>query len=487
MIRQRCDLLQRGTAPESNAMPSSARGWRLSRRHFLATLTATATAVNTASHAQPPHPASRRTPPHVRVVDARVTFSPQQLVTPLRLSTGVITDVTQATAEVLVEVAGAGRATGRGTVYLSDLWAWPSNQLSHAQRDSALQQLCTNIADQLPAQFGGEHTHPCELGMQLHDWVCHIGHPVQPPRLARMLCGSPFDAAIHDGTGLALKCSAFDLYRQPVKLPSVDRLFGRDGACRAIDEVITKPRFTLPAWYVVNRGDDLDVTLAAAIQKSGITHFKLKLSGDNDQDVRRTVDVYRGAKSLGVQQPRLCLDSNGGNPDANSVREFLRRLESTDPLAYQAVFYVEHPTDRDIRRHAFDWNEVAARKPVVLDEGLTSVDVLSVAQRQGWSGFALKTCKGHSFMLVVAAWAARAGMLITLQDLTNPGIALVHAALMAAHLPTLNGVELNSPQFTPAANLALAHRFPQLFEPSGGVHRLRPHLPAGLGSSWETE
>lgn len=62
-----------------------------------------------------------------------------------------------------------------------------------------------------------------------------------------------------------------------------------------------------------------------------------------------------------------------------------------------------------------------------------------------------KTCKGHSFALVAAAWANRHGMCLSMQDLTNPGIGLVHAAFFAAHVPTINGVELNRPQFAPPA------------------------------------
>ena len=85
-------------------------------------------------------------------------------------------------------------------------------------------------------------------------------------------------------------------------------------------------------------------------------------------------------------------------------------------------------------------------------------------------------------LLVCAAWAKQHGMLISLQDLTNPGIALVHAALVRAHLPTINGAELNSPQFTPAANEELARRLPELFLPHGGVHRLPMETPVGLGS-----
>jgi hypothetical protein len=108
---------------------------------------------------------------------------------------------------------------------------------------------------------------------------------------------------------------------------------------------------------------------------------------------------------------------------------------------------------------------------------------MEIAAQQGWSGFALKTCKGHSFSLVAAAWARRRGMLLALQDLTNPGLAAIHAFLFAAHLPVINGVELNSMQFTPAANAGWLPRLASLFEPRDGMHRLPDTAPPGLGST----
>jgi hypothetical protein len=125
---------------------------------------------------------------------------------------------------------------------------------------------------------------------------------------------------------------------------------------------------------------------------------------------------------------------------------------------------------------------VAERKPVLLDEGLTDFTIFPVARQQGWSGFALKTCKGHSMMLAAAAWAHSHGMLLALQDLTNPSLALIHGALAGAYLPTINGAELNSPQFTPRANEDFLPRLSGLFLPQCGLHYLPVDVPDGLGS-----
>jgi len=178
----------------------------------------------------------------------------------------------------------------------------------------------------------------------------------------------------------------------------------------------------------------------------------------------------------------ISVDSNEGNPSAESVVEYLTLLESRDPQTYAALSHLEQPTGRDIAAHRFDWRGVSRRKPVMLDEGLTSLDLLAEARAQGWTGLALKTCKGHSFVLVAAAWAQENNMLLSLQDLTNPGFAAIHAALLASRINSINGVEINSPQFTPAANADWLPRLRGLFEPQG-QHDISWGTPAGLGSS----
>jgi L-alanine-DL-glutamate epimerase-like enolase superfamily enzyme len=297
------------------------------------------------------------------------------------------------------------------------------------------------------------------------------------------MCASPFDAAIHDAAGRALGRSAFALYDDEVALPSADAYFPEDGACKAIRDVIRPPRLELPAWHIVGIEEQLEATLVPAIRQHGYKCFKLKLTGrDTELDVARTIEVYRAAKASGTQQIRITVDTNEANPSVESVVEYLRQLKATDREAFGALAYLEQPTSRDIRKYSFDWRPVAKYVPVMLDEGLTDLDVLAEATEQGYGGLALKTCKGHSMLLVCAAWAHRHGVPVSLQDLTNPGISLIHAALVGAHLPTINGAELNSPQFTPEANRGFAERLPELFEPPDGVHRLPKEIPVGLGS-----
>lgn len=420
------------------------------------------------------------------ILHAEVAFLDRPLAVPMQLSKGAIARLTEARATVQVRV-GEREAVGQGAIYLSDLWAWPDPAFSHAQRDDILRRLSQHLARALP-QAAGEPAHPLELGLRLYDQLAHTAPAgfEHVPILARAMALSPFDAAIHDAVGQALGCSAFDFYAQPAAIPAADHLFPSQGALAAVQQTLQHPpRSQFPAWLIVGKNDDLDQAMDAWAVQRGYRCFKLKITGiDTAQDARRTAAVYRAARRAGVAQPVLSVDSNEANPDARSVLDYLRQLQANDADAFAALAYLEQPTGRDIAEHRYDWRAVAKLKPVLLDEGLTGFEVLAEAAAQGWSGLALKTCKGHSFALVAAAWARQRGLLLSLQDLTNPGHAAIHAALFAAHVSTLNGVELNSPQFTPAANADWLPRLAGLLDPRDGTHRLPAVPPPGLGSGW---
>lgn len=417
----------------------------------------------------------------VQILDAWVEFFERPFATPLVLSSGAITQITEARAAVRVEVNGR-EATGRGAIYLSDLWAWPDAKLDHGFRDAQMRKLCEGIAADLVGLCGGEAHHPLQLGLRLHESVSAAADSPVATLLARAVCASPFDAAIHDAAGIALNRSAMSFYDQDAPIPSGDKYFA-DGAIAAIRRTLRPAKKTLDAWWIVGTSDLLDESFARSVTRGGFRCFKLKVRGkDNGEDVGRTIAVFDAARHAGIGKPRLSIDSNEGNADADSVRDYLVRLRSDRADVFAAVEYLEQPTSRDIRAHRYQWHDVSVMKAVLLDEGLTSLDLLPQARADGWSGVALKTCKGHSFNLVAAAWAREHGMVLAMQDLTNPGFAAIHSALLASRLDTINGIELNSPQFTPAANEEWLPRLSGLFEVRDGVHRLPDVEPVGLGS-----
>jgi len=105
---------------------------------------------------------------------------------------------------------------------------------------------------------------------------------------------------------------------------------------------------------------------------------------------------------------------------------------------------------------------------VVIDESLTDLENLMLAREMGYTGTALKACKGQSQALLMAAAAQKFKMFLCVQDLTCPGASLIHSASIAAHVPTVAAIEANSRQYCPAANKAWEPRFPGVFDVRNG-------------------
>ena len=126
-------------------------------------------------------------------------------------------------------------------------------------------------------------------------------------------------------------------------------------------------------------------------------------------------------------------------------------------------------------------HEAAKLRPVVIDESLTDLETLLLAREMGYTGVALKACKGQSQAMLMAAAAQKFGMFLCVQDLTCPGASLIHSAGIAARVPGNAGIEANARQFVPSANAAWEARFPGLFTIRDGVMQHRPADRPGLG------
>jgi hypothetical protein len=125
----------------------------------------------------------------------------------------------------------------------------------------------------------------------------------------------------------------------------------------------------------------------------------------------------------------------------------------------------------------------AARlRPVVIDESLTDIESLMLAREMGYSGAALKACKGQSQVLLMAAAAQKHKMFLCVQDLTCPGASLIHSASLAAHIPGVAAIEANAREYVPAANKPWEERFPGIFKVRDGLMDTSGLNGPGLGA-----
>lgn len=448
-------------------------------------------------------------PTDIAVTQASVTFEAFALRTPFVLSTGAITDVTVATATVRVSDEQGRSAEGYGAIVLGDLWAWPSQQVSTTQRVGVMRGLCERISDELPLALDVPG-HPLELGVQLLEvdvpiWAGQLESDVQLPeeipQLARAVCASPFDAALHDAFGRLHDISAYDALDPQFLSQPLSAWFGPSMSDRHVSEFLGPPRNdTLPGWHIVSKDDPLTrdevvspiedrlpSSLEGWIELEGIFCLKIKTTGtDVAFDVARTIDVYQAARQtherLGTgRHVVLEVDSNEACSSAESVVEYLHKLREASVEAYDALLFVEQPTPRDLAGTRIDMRSVAALKPVLVDEGLQSLDSLSLAAELGWSGAALKTCKTHSLTLLCIAWCSAHDKPYAIVDLTNPGLSAVHSAVLASRCQPMMGVELNCRQFVPSANVALAEHWPGLARMTGGHFDMTQAGAVGLG------
>jgi L-alanine-DL-glutamate epimerase-like enolase superfamily enzyme len=163
--------------------------------------------------------------------------------------------------------------------------------------------------------------------------------------------------------------------------------------------------------------------------------------------------------------------------------ELIHKLRERAPAGFDRVQYIEQPTARDLRANPQNrMHEAAKLKPVVIDESLTDLESLLLAHEMGYTGAALKACKGQSQSLLMAAAAQKLGMFLCVQDLTCPGASLIHSAGLAAHVPGVAAIEANSRQYCPAANAGWEERFPGIFKVRDGTMDTSCLTGPGLGA-----
>jgi L-alanine-DL-glutamate epimerase-like enolase superfamily enzyme len=449
-------------------------------------------------------------PSDVRIEFVEVNFSDERLAVPLRLSKGVIGEITYAEVTVGLSTRGGQQAgkmvRGSGAILLSDVWAFPHPTLDHTAKDRAMRALCMLLAKLLP---DASYSDPMQKLHGLEQALTHAIATVEAeegweagtlPRLAALNCLAPFDAAIHDGWGRAIGAPVYQLYTAEWLNADLASYFDGSVAGKLAGhypgDYLVARRSSLRVQHVVGVGDaltsdpalvpalpDLPTNLTDWIKRDGLTSFKIKSRGQEPLlDAQRIAAVYAAARSTQPHQPiHISVDPNEGCPDADFVLQMLDALAQDAPDAYAALDYIEQPTARDLASYQFTLHEVAKRKPVILDESFDTLDVLPQMMAQGWSGLAVKTCKGQSASLLAYCWAKANGYHVTIQDLTNPGRALVHSANLCAHLAlSVDAFECNSRQYMPHARPAEQATHPTYFRTVDGALYLENAQPIGL-------
>ncbi|MCZ2147879.1 MAG: hypothetical protein LC126_08875 [Bryobacterales bacterium] len=230
--------------------------------------------------------------------------------------------------------------------------------------------------------------------------------------------------------------------------------------------------------------DGFPETLPEWIRYNGLHHIKIKLQGDELKwDIERVIHIDRIANDTRPQVDwRYCVDFNERCPNVAYLLEFLRKVKEATPKGFERIQYIEQPTARDLQAGRKNvMHEAAKLRPVVIDESLTGLDMLLIAREMGYTGVALKACKGQSQAMLMAAAGQKYKMFLCVQDLTCPGAALLHSAGIACHVPGVSGIEANARQYLPAANKPWEKKFPGIFIIKDGTMDTSHLTGPGLG------
>jgi L-alanine-DL-glutamate epimerase-like enolase superfamily enzyme len=444
----------------------------------------------------------------VRIEDLSHEYEDFLYRTPLKFGGNIVDRVTLLNVHCTVRTRNGKVAKGFGSMPLGNVWSFPSKVLSYDDTLGAMKTLAGRI-QKLTADYNGTG-HPIDINGDLdpeyHKAAAEVTTQlklVEPiPAMCTLVTASPFDAAIHDAFGKVHGLNCYQTYGPEFMSHDLSHYLGPKYQGEYISQYVSaEPKPRMPMYHLVGAVDPIEAsdikqriddglpeTLPEWINYNGLTHLKIKLNGEDlDWDVDRVVRVDRVAaetqKKRGVETWVYSLDFNEKAPNVGYLLDFMRRVKEQTPQGYDRIQYVEQPTARDLRAHRENvMTEAAKLRPVVIDESLINYEDLLLAREMGYSGVALKACKGQSHAVVLAAAAQKFKMFLCVQDLTCPGASLIQSAGLSAHIPTVHAIEANARQYVPVANQGWEKKFPGLFIVKDGTMKTAGLDKPGLGA-----
>ena len=433
----------------------------------------------------------------IRVDKVSLEYRSYDLRVPLKFGSVVVRESTSLIARVFVENRAGKSSEGVDAMPFVCEWAFPSPKVEYEAKLEAMKRVAEVFSKEVESKGkDGKYRHPIDLFMELEEKIPLITKQVsnemklkeELPVLAALVAVSPIDAAIHDAFGKVNNICSYDGYGPKYMDHDLSMYLGPKFKGKYVSDYIRRkynPR--LPIFHLVggldkltkdevgpeDPKDGLPVSLDEWIRRDGIFCFKIKLRGnDIDWDVQRTKAVTEVIMSVLKEQGKnefyLSVDSNEMHKSPNDVLEYLIRVKREVPEAFERILYVEQPVSRDLSKYMLNMKPVSEVKPVLADEAVTDIKSMDLALSLGWSGVALKTCKCHTSALLMVAKAEEMGIPYSVQDLTCPGLALVHSAGFAARINPIKGFEYNARQYLPFAFPEIQDKYPEIFKVKDG-------------------
>ncbi|WP_114947541.1 enolase [Microvirga calopogonii] len=328
----------------------------------------------------------------LRIREIQTFERPMRFARPFRFGLVTVDEAPQAFLRVVVEVEGAGTATGVTAEMMMPKW-FDKNPAKSPQ---------DTIAD-LKASVGEAARHYA----QAQDWDTAFGHHVRGfsaqkawaadrglPGLVASFGPALVDKAVADALLKALKLSFPEGLRHNVfgidarQTPDLDegRIRSFLSGVQPVGDVLLR--------HTVGLLDSLDGAggLEDEIRLANLRLFKIKIGGDIDADIPRLAAIH-DLLSRHVPDYRATLDANE-QYDPQRLRVLIQAMSGGTLRAFREhLLYIEQPFDRAGTFAAF-LGDLGGEIPFIIDEADGDYDAFPRAVELGYRGVSSKACKG---------------------------------------------------------------------------------------------
>jgi hypothetical protein len=382
----------------------------------------------------------------VRVVETRLHQLTLRTRLPFRYGIATLTECPHLLCRVTLEVDGR-RATGTSADNLPPKWFTKDPNQSYADEIEQMHNVIRSACGF--AEQAGEASTIFDLWTRVDGEQSRWGRDQKLPPLLSGFGTSLLERAMIEAYCRATGMTFGDALRSGRLGVRLDALHPELASLQPKDLLPPGPLRSIVARHTVglldpltdaeiapaDRVDDgLPQSLEACVRTYGLTHFKLKLSGDPRADAQR---LHRIADLLTpiVAGGRLAitLDGNENFREVERIHE-LSGLVCADPLVRplfsRALLFLEQPFPRDVAlaeatmRSMAGWSDAL---PVIIDESGATADDVRCALDGGYVGTSHKNCKGvfkgvaNACLIAHRRRKTGRNLILSGEDLTNIG------------------------------------------------------------------
>ncbi|EIM29032.1 enolase-like domain-containing protein [Microvirga lotononidis] len=415
----------------------------------------------------------------LRIREIEAFERPMRFARPFRFGLVTVDEAPQAFVRVVVEVEGAGTATGVTAEMMMPKW-FDKNPAKSPQDTIANLKASLSEAARSYAQAG--------------DWDTAFGHHARGfsaqkmwavdhglPGLVASFGPALIDKAVADallkasGIGFAegLRRNVFGIDARQTPDLAEDLIRSFLSGVHPVGDVLLR--------HTVGLLDSLDGAggLEDEIRLANLRLFKIKIGGDVDADIARLAAIH-DLLSRHVPDYRATLDANE-QYDPQRLRVLLQAMSGGVLRAFRDhLLYIEQPFDR-AGTFAAPLDDLSGEIPFIIDEADGDYDAFPRAVALGYRGVSSKACKGFYKSVLNAVRvsalneAHQAKFFVSAEDLTcQAGLGIQQDTALVATLG-LTHAERNGHHYVEgfgpapdaeAARFAAAH--PDLYRKQGG-------------------